>query len=121
MATSLTGLSLHGVLKRAVTAGFVGERATTVARLGTRRLGLGCLGLVRARLHDLGAAVQSWCTPAGVGLGVALVGRRGPGVTAAAVTRLAEPHRRAWFRRGVGVLSPGLARRMDGAIDLLLA
>jgi hypothetical protein len=43
-ATSFTGLSVHRVLKRAVTAGFAGRRASTVGRLGTRLLRLGCLG-----------------------------------------------------------------------------
>jgi hypothetical protein len=41
---SVTGLSLHRVLKRAVMAGFAGRRASTVAGLGRSLLRLGSLG-----------------------------------------------------------------------------
>jgi hypothetical protein len=104
-------------------AGFAGQRTTTVPRRGTRLLRLGCLGQVPARLHDLSAAAQPWITPTGIGLslGVALAGRHGLGVTAPAVTRLAEPYHWAWLRRGVRVLPLGLARRLDSAINLASA
>jgi hypothetical protein len=79
-------------------------------------------GSPRPGPHDLHAAAPLWLTFTGgvLSLCVVLAVRCGSGVTAAAVTCLAEPHRRAWLGRGMGVLPPGLARRLNSAVNLAL-